>query len=391
MDQVKNTCVACNSSRLSKFYHSEGVPVSIGSLWNTRDEAVSCSKGNITLALCEDCGLISNIAFDPGLVEYNDTYDNSLDCSAVFRDYATSLATRLVTAHGLRGKRIVEIGCGPGRFLSQLCEMGAGSGIGYDPSYDGARHPELSSQVEIIGEAFGTGQEEIDADFVCCRHVLEHIPSPVQFLKDLAQTLSSDDVGVYFEVPNMMHALKQSSIGTFIYEHCGYYCASSLVNTFRLAGYTVDRVSEGYDGQFLGIEARTPRREGNVASAIEKASVSEIIDAVKVFRESWLARRQELHDAILLDESRPAVFWGGGARAVSILNDLDDPSLVHSVVDINPNKHGKFLAGSGHEIVPPAKLKRVDPNLVVVMNDVYLNEILETLQSVGVACSHRVS
>ena len=48
---------------------------------------------------------------------------------------------------------------------------------------------------------------------------------------------------------------------------------------------------------------------------------------------------------------------------------------VECVVDINPNKHHKYQAGTGHEIVPPGVLKHYQPDVVLVMNPVYSEEI----------------
>ena len=42
------------------------------------------------------------------------------------------------------------------------------------------------------------------------------------------------------------------------------------------------------------------------------------------------------------------------------------------------------MPGTGHEIVPPAALVDLDPNLVVVMNPAYEDEIRATLADLGV-------
>ena len=52
-------------------------------------------------------------------------------------------------------------------------------------------------------------------------------------------------------------------------------------------------------------------------------------------------------------------------------------------VDINPHKHGKFLPGSGLEVVSPESLVGAPPDLVVVMNPVYVEEITMQLAELG--------
>ena len=48
-------------------------------------------------------------------------------------------------------------------------------------------------------------------------------------------------------------------------------------------------------------------------------------------------------------------------------------------MDINPHKHGKFLAGSGLEIVSPDALGALRPEVVLVMNSIYSEEIRRDL------------
>jgi len=55
------------------------------------------------------------------------------------------------------------------------------------------------------------------------------------------------------------------------------------------------------------------------------------------------------------------------------------------VTDVNPYRHGKFVPGAGHEIVPPGELRSVRPARVVAMNPIYLDEIRTALTGLGLA------
>jgi hypothetical protein len=45
------------------------------------------------------------------------------------------------------------------------------------------------------------------------------------------------------------------------------------------------------------------------------------------------------------------------------------------IVDVNPNKYGKFIPGTAHQVVPPNFLKKYQPDIIIVMNPVYKDEI----------------
>src|SRR3989339_1751296 len=93
-DRIK--CPVCASEELHVFFELCGVPAHVGIQWRSRIDAYNCPKGNIRLKYCRSCGFITNSAFDPALMEYRETYDNSLHFSPHFQEYARSLAMRLM-------------------------------------------------------------------------------------------------------------------------------------------------------------------------------------------------------------------------------------------------------------------------------------------------------
>jgi LmbE family N-acetylglucosaminyl deacetylase len=68
--------------------------------------------------------------------------------------------------------------------------------------------------------------------------------------------------------------------------------------------------------------------------------------------------------------------WGAGAKAVTFLNIVDPAGdgITH-VVDVNPRKAGQFVSGSGQEIVEPNALRELSPDVIILMNAVYRDEI----------------
>jgi hypothetical protein len=79
------------------------------------------------------------------------------------------------------------------------------------------------------------------------------------------------------------------------------------------------------------------------------------------------------------ERNQRAVIWGSGSKAVAFLTSLGVRDEVEYVVDINPYKHGMFMPRTGHEIVAPSLLKRHRPDVAIVMNPVYCDEIQHDL------------
>jgi hypothetical protein len=75
------------------------------------------------------------------------------------------------------------------------------------------------------------------------------------------------------------------------------------------------------------------------------------------------------------------VAWGAGSKGNSFLNLVGRD--VKAIVDINPKKRGKFVAGTGQPIVAPEDLIGIEPATVVIMNPVYRSEIAAQLEQLG--------
>jgi hypothetical protein len=81
---------------------------------------------------------------------------------------------------------------------------------------------------------------------------------------------------------------------------------------------------------------------------------------------------------------RRVVVWGSSSKGVSFLTTLGLGDEVGYVVDINPYRQGKFMPGTGHEIVAPQRMATYRPDVVLVMNPIYTDEIGASLRELGV-------
>lgn len=377
------SCPVCGSAHLTSLFEGANVPVRAGVQWATPAAAKSCPRGDIHLMVCEHCGFITNVTFDEGLMQYADRYENSLHFSPLYQDYARDLAYYLRHQYELAGRNIIEIGCGKGEFLSMLCELGNNHGVGFDPSMPAGEH-RTSDRVTIIGREFGPDDADRSADLICCRQVLEHIPDPVAFLATIRRAIGErTDTVVFFEVPDFVRALRELSVWDIVYEHCSYFGLGSLEGTFRVAGFDVLSVRRRFGGQFIGIEAR-PAGSGRGQSTM-RTDTRGACQAAVAFAKRWPKRIAEWTTALdaMASSGRPAALWGAGARGVSFLNILGAGEEVECVVDINPRKHGLFMAGTGHPIVSPDALPSRGLDTVVLTNPIYEHEIRRSLKSIG--------
>jgi hypothetical protein len=384
---IKSSCPSCGKSAMSVFYEVRGVPVNSVLLLPTREEAVSFPKGDIVLGFCDQCGFISNLAFDPTEQEYSARYEATQGYSSTFNTFHKNLAQRMIDQYDLHNKTLIEIGCDKGDFLTMLCELGQNRGIGFDPAYVPDRIPSpAKDRMTFIADFYGEKYAQYAADFVCCKMTLEHIPTVADFMKTVRRSIGNRaDTIVFFQIPEVRRILREVAFWDVYYEHCSYFSMGSLARLFRKTGFDVIDLGTEYDDQYLMIEARPGTGRGAPPLAKEndldelRKDVAYFTQTLEKTLDRWKRRMAEVRQA-----GRKAVIWGGGSKGVAFLTKLDIHEEIRYAVDINPYKKGTFMAGTGQEIVMPDFLREYRPDLVIVMNPIYVDEIRSEMQKLGV-------
>jgi len=380
-------CPICGGRKSEPIFSWEKVPANIGIMWPTKEKATNCSKGDLQIVFCRSCGYIWNPLFDSDRLEYSQAYDNTLHYSAVYAGYARKMAQHLVERYKIKNKQILEIGCGKGDFLLLLCTLGENRGVGFDTSYETRDlEPEVARRISIVQDFYSEKYSSYNGDLIVSRYVLEHIEEPLQFLRMVRANIGDRlDTVVYFEVPDVYLILEQLSVWDFIYEHVSYFSPASLVRAFEAAGFRIIDIEETYSGQFIAIEGAPEAGRASNGYNVQpdlsrlESRVSEFLLQVDTKKQTWLKIAEKTRS----DKLRTLV-WGAGAKGVSYLNMLDIRDEIPFVVDINPNKHGKYIAGTGQKIVAPEFVKEYRPEQIIVMNPIYVDEIHQSLEEMGI-------
>ena len=371
---------------MQSFYDVSGVPVHSVLLMPTRAEAVGYPRGDVSLAHCTQCGFISNTRFDPSDNDYSTEYEETQGFSPTFNAFADSLARRMVEQYGVRNQRVLEIGCGKAEFLARMVELGDNYGIGVDPAIVPDRVPEhLLGKLELVQELWPEGLGRVEADFICCRHTLEHIAPTGDFLRTLRDEIGDrTDTLVFFELPETLRVLEEAAFWDVYYEHCSYFTPGSLARLFRRSGFELLELSLDFDDQYILLVAR-PSAENTAPSLPLEDDLGRTTALVDRYAKESPARiehwKREISTRVARGET--IVPWGAGSKAVAFLTTLGIGDEIDLLVDVNPYKRGRFMPGTGHEVIGPDDLAEHDPDCVIVMNPIYLDEIRRDLAARG--------
>ncbi len=381
--EMYGECFACGGSDLRPIFSVEEIPLTSLILMDSPEQARSWPRGDLELVVCGSCAFVYNRLFSPDSIDYTQPYEESQAFSPTFRVFEQQLVDHLVNDYDLAGKEILEIGCGKASFLETICRQAGASGTGIDPSFVPDR---ISSDVEIVGlrEFFDQDHTHLTGDLICSRHTLEHIQPVAQFMSYVRESaLHRPSSVIFFEIPDVDRILDEGAFWDVYNEHCSYFTLTSLSNLFRSAGFQVLRLEKGFDGQYLLIDAVV----GDFDRSVDQAAVDEIVAKAERFGTLASAEIKAWRDLVTgtAAAGRKVILWGASSKAVGFLSAIAADDSVTAAVDINPFKQNKYLPGSGHPVIGPESLMELQPDLVVVMNPIYVPEIREMLAGLGLA------
>jgi hypothetical protein len=333
-----------------ELFEVEGLPVFQNKMFADREAALGCPKGDVRLVQDMETGLIFNAAFDESLLEYDADYQNEQACSCVFQRHLEDV--RAIIERHFSGKPLIEVGCGKGYFLEYLYQAGYEI-TGIDPAYEGDNPKVIKARFEA---SLG-----LSAEGIVLRHVLEHISNPLDFLWAIAQANGKKGC-IYIEVPCFDWICEHRAWFDIFYEH---------VNYFRLADFhhMFGKVLESghvFGGQYLYVVADL--------ATLQKPQLDQ--RDTFTFPVDFLSGLEHL--AAIAKGKRNAI-WGGASKGVIFALYMQRMGIkIDLVIDINPAKQGKFMAGNGLRISPPKEgmSEMHSGDDIFVMNSNYLQEIV---------------
>jgi hypothetical protein len=336
------------TAKLKTLYKQEKFPVFQNRMYDTAEEAQACPTGDICLVQNQKTGLIYNDAFRPELVIYDSAYQNEQGLSTSFQSHLGQVLQ--IVERGLRKSNLVEVGCGKGLFLELLAKNGFEI-TGFDPTYEG-------TNPKVRKHFFEKGLD-IQAEGLILRHVLEHIPDPVSFLKQLSEA-NGGKGRVYIEVPCFDWICQHKTWFDVFYEHVNYF---RLGDFDRIFGNVLES-GRIFGGQYLYV----------VAELSSVRSPEMPLRGEVDFPSDFTSRIQQREQGAPFE----TIVWGGASKGVifSIMKErVGQP--VKIVIDINPAKQGKFLPLTGLQVQSPesALSEILLGSMIYVMNSNYLDEI----------------
>ena len=317
---------------------------------------------DLNLFQCSSCGLVQ-LSEKP--VSYYKEVIRASSFSDEMKKFRGEQFVSWVDKYNLKGKSILEVGCGRGEYLSILkqTEVSLAHGIEYSKeSVSSCINSELSVTKGFFGdENFVLPKQKYDG-FICL-NFMEHWPNPNKVLAHLKKNLSEDAIGIV-EVPNFDMILKQGLYSEFISDHLFYFTKDTLTFMLNYNGFEVIECSVIWHDYILSAVVRKRKR----------------ID-LSLLKSRKLNVETELNSFIDKFEKKEVAIWGAGHQSLAVMSLAKLENKIRYVVDSAPFKQGKYTPATHFPIVAPIELVNNPVKAVIIIAASYSNEVARIMKN----------
>tara|TARA_Y100001938_G_scaffold137608_1_gene202034 strand:+ start:1519 stop:2604 length:1086 start_codon:yes stop_codon:yes gene_type:complete len=326
---------------------------------NADDLNDECGE-DLRVCECVSCGLVQ---LDNEPVPYYKEVIRASAFSEEMRQFRSNQFKEFVKKYSLKNKKVIEIGCGKGEFVSLMRDAGTNAyGIEYSPeSVEECRKSGLNVTKHYIEDS----KERLPNSPYDCFFIMnffEHLPDPNSVLRALHNSLSDDGLGL-IEVPNFDMIIRNNLFSEFISDHLFYFSKDTLRLTLERNGFEIVECEEVWHDYIISAVVRKRKRT-----------------SLKTFQDQQVKIKNEIHKFIDNYGSKKIAVYGAGHQALAIMSLTNMGNRVKYVVDDAPFKQNKYTPATHVPIVPESRLKEDPVDAIIVMAASYSDEVARKLE-----------
>lgn len=319
-------------------------------------DSLECETGvDLTVCQCSGCGLVQ-LSNDP--VPYYREVIRAAAFSEVIKASKTKQFTSFIQKYSLQGKKIIEIGCGRGEFLSLLQPLDVDA---YGLEYSEAAVTQCLKNGLNVSKGFVKSStyklNNAPFDAFLLLMFLEHMPDPNSALTGIYNNLSDGAIGLV-EVPNFDMMLRKKLFSEFIGDHLLYFSRETLQTTMNLNGFEIIDCNELRDAYVI-------------SAVVKKRGTLDISN----FYDYQIKIKTEINEYISRFGEKKVAIWGAGHQALAIIALAKIEDKIRYVVDSAPFKQDKYTPATHLPIVAPDTLNSEPVDAVIVMAASYSDEV----------------
>ncbi|MDO8609285.1 MAG: class I SAM-dependent methyltransferase [bacterium] len=309
---------------------------------------------------CSGCGLVQ---LNNTPVKYYKQVIRATGISQEMRSFRIRQFNDFVKKYSLAGKKIIEIGCGKGEYVS-LMQQCSEKSYGIEDSKESVKQCKKNGLKVFSGfiqnNTYKLNHAPFDAFFIL--NFLEHLPDPNAVLSGISHNLSNNAVGI-IEVPNFDMILRKKLFSEFIIDHLFYFTKETLRSLLILNGFEIIECHEIFHNYILSV-------------VVKKRNKLNILN----FNKHQTKIKKNIEIYLSQYNSKKVAIWGAGHQALTIISLIDLTDKIRYVVDSAVFKQNKYTPATHIPIVSPVHLDSDPVDAIIVMAGGYSNEVVKIVQ-----------
>jgi SAM-dependent methyltransferase len=316
---------------------------------------------DLALHQCSGCGLVQ-LANAP--VPYFRDVIRASGISPEMRAFRLAQFGAWLELHGLKGRKLLEVGCGRGEYLS-LWQAAGCEAHGIEHAADAVA--ECRGAGLKVSRNFIAGPHNLVADgpfdAFAMLNFLEHLPEAHLCLQGIATNLADGGIGMV-EVPDFEMIQREGLFAEFIPDHLFYFTRQTLSHLLEASGFEVLACESLWHDYVLSATVRKRR-------ALDLSPLARVEGGLRSEFAAFLAG---------FAPGRVAI-WGAGHQALALLSLMEIAGHIRYVVDSAPFKQGRYTPATHLPIVAPERLAEGGVDAVIVLAASYSDEVLRILRA----------
>lgn len=329
---------------------------------------------------CEKCSLVQLSEAIPKETLFPSSYTYFSSYSSTWLEHAKAYAEKMISLLQLnQNDLVVEIASNDGYLLQYFANSNI-KVLGIEPA-SGVAKTAIAKGIPTLINYFGesTAVELTQGQkpkLIIGNNVLAHVPDIHDFIKGFS-LLIADEGLITFEFPHLLNLIKKTQFDTIYHEHYSYLSVSALLPIFAQYGLRIINVEKLLThGGSLRISIAKNMSSWIVHESVRATIAEESQYDPRDLRiyETLQRKVEEIKHNLLSElikckkDGKSISAYGAAAKGVTLLNYCGiSNDLIDYVVDLNPNKQGKFLPGSQIPIVGINVFDMKIPDILLVL------------------------
>jgi hypothetical protein len=381
------SCKNCNSKSLKKVVELNSQPIS-SIFYNSKKKILK--KYNIDLYKCLKCHLIQFLKVIPVDKMYGTTYGYQSGISNLMVNHLKEKYNFLRKKKIIDKKSIIlDIGSNDGTFLNFFSKKNIL--IGVDPSlkkfeknYNKHIHKinNFFSETNINNFFLKNNIKKKKFNLISSIAMFYDIPNPNTFCKNIYENLDTNGVWLC-EFSYLPLMLKNLTYDQICHEHVTYYNLTvfkSIIekNNLKLIDIRINEINGG------SIEVLCTRTDSSRKE--KKFKITNILkDEKKIMLKSFTnfnyridKAKNDLNNFFNENITKKIIGYGASTKGNIILNHCNiNNKILPYICDASKEKIGKFTPGSNIKIISKTKMRKLNPNYLLVLIWPFRKEVIK--------------